>query len=80
MAALWDHSLFLAQLSISVGVMIFCCAMIATHKDSEATYLPVLCSIVGYWLPAPRLNNQGPAASKQPELLPVYVNPADAPC
>lgn len=45
-------TLFRVQLGVSIAGMAVCIAMLARGKD-PAVYLPVVTSIVGYWLPAP---------------------------
>lgn len=54
--------LFSMQLLVSVTGMGLSVVMLAMGRD-PAVYLPVLTSIVGYWLPAPRR----PAAEPAPE-------------
>lgn len=47
-----DH-VFRVQLGISVLGLVLSTVMLAAGRD-PAIYLPVLTSIIGYWLPAPR--------------------------
>ena len=49
-----DH-IYITQISISLILIIFCIAMIATDNtsDTRSVYLPILTSIVGVWLPQP---------------------------
>lgn len=45
--------LFKVQLAMSCAGLALCAGMLATGRD-PALYLPVVTSIVGYWMPAPR--------------------------
>ena len=49
---------FFTQTGISLSVMGFCMAMLATGEKTEI-YLPVLTGIVGYWLPQPSAKRYG---------------------
>lgn len=46
---------FCVQLAVSVLGLALSTGMLIAGRDA-AVYLPVLTSIVGYWLPAPRRN------------------------
>ena len=48
------------QAGMSVMVAVFSISMLASGR-AESVYLPVLTSIVGYWLPAPRYRKPAPA-------------------
>lgn len=48
-----DNLVFSVQCGFSFTVLLFCIAMLAANKD-PTYYLPILTSIIGYWLPAPR--------------------------
>ncbi len=48
-----NDPVFKVQLGISVLGLVLSTAMLAAGRD-PAIYLPVLTSIIGYWLPAPR--------------------------
>ena len=54
-----DH-IYVTQISISLILIIFCIAMIATDNtsDTRSVYLPILTSIVGVWLPQPTGNSK----------------------
>lgn len=45
---------FAIQAFLSFTVIMFCIGMLAAHNDTSSYYLPILTSILGYWLPAPR--------------------------
>ena len=64
-----DH-VYLTQISISLILIIFCIAMIATDNtsDTRSVYLPILTSIVGVWLPQPTGTSK--VATAQESLLP----------
>ncbi|KAL4854668.1 hypothetical protein ACK3TF_004600 [Chlorella vulgaris] len=51
--------MFLVQAAFSFTALIFCVGMLATDHDTSY-YLPVLTSIVGYWLPPPTFRGRGP--------------------
>lgn len=53
-----DNLVFGVQCGFSFTVLMFCIGMLATNKD-PTYYLPILTSIIGYWLPAPRGNGNG---------------------
>ena len=55
--------MFAVQTGISMFVLIFCSAMLAKHED-PTVYLPVITSIMGYWIPAPKY-----AAASLPNLF-----------
>lgn len=59
-----DGLVFGVQCGFSFTVLMFCIGMLATNKD-PTYYLPVLTSIIGYWLPAPR----GSPGRSMPNLL-----------
>lgn len=44
---------FDVQVGISATVLAFGCGMLATKRGEPGTYLPVITSIVAYWLPSP---------------------------
>lgn len=48
-----DCPLFTMQLTVSAVGMALSATMLAMGRD-PAVYLPVLTSIIGYWLPAPK--------------------------
>lgn len=48
-----DNLVFSMQTLFSFTTLLFCCIMLGSGKD-PSYYLPVLTSIVGYWLPSPR--------------------------
>jgi len=47
---------FAVQAAISSGVLIFCSTMIAVRGEASI-FLPIVTSILGYWLPAPDYSN-----------------------
>lgn len=49
-----NASVFYFQAAISSTVICFSIAMLVTGHD-PGVYLPIVTSIVGYWLPAPSL-------------------------
>lgn len=59
-----DNFVFAVQCGFSLTTMLFCIGMLATDKD-PTYYLPILTSIIGYWLPAPR----GPPATNGSSTL-----------
>ena len=65
-----DH-VYLTQVSISIVLIGFCIAMIATDNtsDTRSVYLPILTSIVGVWLPQPKSSGSSGLSSKPPESL-----------
>ncbi len=54
-------AVFKVQLGVSVLGLVLSTTMLAAGKD-PAVYLPVLTSIIGYWLPAPRRDLRAPAS------------------
>ena len=64
-----DH-IYVSQISISLIIILFCIAMIATDNtsDTRSVYLPILTSIVGVWLPQPTGTSKN--APAQQSLLP----------
>jgi len=52
-----DH-IYFTQVSISIIIIGFCIAMIASDNtsDTRSVYLPILTSIVGVWLPQPSMS------------------------
>lgn len=67
---------FGVQAGVSVSVVLFSIAMLSCGR-SESVYLPVLTSIVGYWLPAPRPARKPAqardAAAAQPHAVAAQV-------
>lgn len=45
---------FGVQAAVSLAAIALSAGMLASGRGDAAVYLPVLTSIVGYWLPAPR--------------------------
>lgn len=66
-AAVGDCPLFTMQLLVSVFGMALSAGMLAAGRD-PAVYLPVLTSIIGYWLPAPK-RPPAPAPPAPPPVL-----------
>ena len=46
----------------------FCVAMVATGHD-QSVYLPILTSVIGYWLPAPEFQHDVPAPPLGPNAV-----------
>ena len=44
---------FDVKVSMSVSVMAFSMAMLYTKKGDPSVYLPLITSVLGYWMPAP---------------------------
>lgn len=82
MQAMPAPSAFHVQAGVSLATMVFCMTMISVGKNA-AYYLPVLTSIVGYWLPSPQQQQQQPPQQQQPQqrqqAVPVAEPPAPAP-
>lgn len=49
---------YISQLSFSLIVLGFCAIQLIRKDDYESTsiYLPLITTILGYWLPSPKLN------------------------
>ena len=60
-----ENLVFAVQAGFSFSTLLFCVIMLATDKD-PTYYLPILTSIIGYWLPAPQYRN----VPAQPTLAP----------
>lgn len=58
-----DNVVFTVQAGFSFSVLIFCVAMLGANKD-PTYYLPILTSIIGYWLPAPQYRANGNKSGK----------------
>lgn len=61
-------TIFRVQAGFSLMSMVFCMSMIAVGKN-PTYYLPVLTSIIGYWLPSPQNQKDAsrpPAATQEP--------------
>ena len=65
-----DNFVFTMQTLFSFTALLFCCIMLGTGND-PSYYLPVLTSIIGYWLPSPRgsMANVLPTVRSLPALL-----------
>lgn len=63
-----DNTVFQVQAVFSFTTMVFCIGMLASNKD-PTYYLPVLTSIIGYWLPSPR-QRSGSGAKKRARPAP----------
>lgn len=62
--------IFTMQLAVSVVGMGLSVTMLATGKD-PAVYLPIVTSIIGYWLPAPKKPVvEAPTASSEVSMQP----------
>ena len=80
-----DNLVFVVQAAFSFCTFVFCTAMLATNHN-ESYYLPVLTSLIGYWLPSPvsktRLPNLGmprqltPDGTVTPSPETLVVDPA----
>lgn len=76
MGFLYNNALFTIQVVFSALVMSFSITMLYIGKD-PSIYLPVLTSIIGFWLPSPAQTlKQLPAPVPQP--LPESVTPVAA--
>ena len=63
-----DNFVFSVQCGFSFTVMMFCIGMLARRED-PTYYLPILTSIIGYWLPAPRAAPPTGGSRGLPNLL-----------
>ena len=63
-----DNTVFSVQCGFSFLVMMFCIGMLADDRD-PTYYLPVLTSLIGYWLPAPRGSSTGSGLPGLPNLM-----------
>lgn len=64
-----DYTVFRVQAGFSFSILVFCMGMLIANKD-PTYYLPILTSIIGYWLPAPQFRGNTTSA---PALLPSAV-------
>lgn len=51
-----ENLVFGVQAGFSFSTLLFCIIMLGADKD-PTYYLPILTSIIGYWLPAPQYRN-----------------------
>lgn len=68
-----ESIVFQVQAVFSFTTMMFCIGMLASNKD-PTYYLPVLTSIIGYWLPSPRQRKGG--ATRKKKLLASSSSPS----
>ena len=52
-------TVFRVQAGFSFSVLVFCMVMLATNKN-PTYYLPIMTSIIGYWLPSPSYRGSKP--------------------
>ena len=79
MTFIYNNALFCIQVLFSAIMIAFSITMLYIGKDASV-YLPVLTSIIGFWLPSPIQNTK--QAANQPATLPEIVvesQPRDIP-
>ena len=84
-----DHHManmkFYMQATFSVSTFVFCVSMVATGHD-PSIYLPVLTSVVSYWLPSPEYTHptrpvqSDPPSPLQSPLPSPLESPPPIPC
>ena len=67
---------FGAQVVISGVVIAFSLAMTATHPGTEGVYIPIVTSILGFWIPSPEIP---PSLRPDPVSSQSTVSPPPAP-
>ena len=60
-------TVFRVQAGFSFSVLVFCMVMLATNKN-PTYYLPIMTSIIGYWLPSPSYRGSKPVLPKMPKV------------
>ena len=66
------------QVAVSVAGLALGVGMLASGRGETAVYLPVVTSIVGYWLPAPRRAAADDERSEQASVGPAGYRQAAA--
>ena len=59
-AMVTQNLVFKVQTGFSFSLLVFCMSMLAAGQDASV-YLPILTSLIGYWLPAPQYHEPLPS-------------------
>jgi hypothetical protein len=71
----YNNAVFVSQLLISLFGLGFSAGMLITGKDA-ATYLPIMTSIIGVWIPSP-LNHKLEQPSGIPQIRDILQRSAN---